>query len=195
MGVRAGGVLAAAGGAGVDGERSRSASGRPRRVRGRRGLRRLGGQGAAEWELAARGGLEGAIFAWGDEELPGGRAAANTWQGRFPWENLRRDGFEGTSPVGSFPANGFGLFDVCGNVWEWTSDRYRDAGGERRCCVGADPAAADGAAAAIPRRVIKGGSHLCAPSYCFRYRPAARQGQAVDSSTGHIGIRCVLRPR
>lgn len=149
----------------------------------------------AEWELAARGGLEGAIFAWGDEELPGGRAAANTWQGRFPWENLRRDGFEGTSPVGSFPANGFGLFDVCGNVWEWTSDRYRDAGGERRCCVGADPAAADGAAAAIPRRVIKGGSHLCAPSYCFRYRPAARQGQAVDSSTGHIGIRCVLRPR
>ena len=95
-----------------------------RRLRGRRGLRGLGGKELpteAEWELAARGGLDGAAFAWGDEHMPDGKPMANTWQGEFPWQNLKLDGFEGTSPVGSFPPNGYGLYDMTGNVWEWTS--------------------------------------------------------------------------
>jgi formylglycine-generating enzyme len=144
----------------------------------------------AEWEHAARGGLEGAAFAWGDEHFPGGKPAANTWQGRFPWENLGLDGYEGTSPVGSFPPNGYGLFDMTGNVWEWTTDFYAPAadGESPRCCA---PPVLEGER--FPRRVIKGGSHLCAPNYCLRYRPAARQGEAVDTSTGHIGFRCVAR--
>jgi formylglycine-generating enzyme len=143
-----------------------------------------------EWELAARGGLDGAAFAWGDEHFPGGRPAANTWQGEFPWQNLKLDGFEGTSPVGRFPANGFGLYDMCGNVWEWTTDFFAPHGAEapRACC---GPPIAPGER--FPRRVIKGGSHLCAPNYCLRYRPAARQGEAVDTSTSHIGFRCVSR--
>jgi formylglycine-generating enzyme len=146
----------------------------------------------AEWELAARGGLEGAVFSWGDDPFPDGKAMANTWQGEFPWQNLKVDGFEGTSPVGSFPPNGYGLFDMCGNVWEWTSDWFAlrnstEAGSP--CCVPRDP----GGGGHIPRKVIKGGSHLCAPNYCLRYRPAARQGEAVDTSTGHIGFRCVVR--
>jgi formylglycine-generating enzyme len=144
----------------------------------------------AEWELAARGGLNGAAFAWGDEHFPGGRPAANTWQGEFPWQNLKLDGFEGTSPVGRFPANGYGLYDMCGNVWEWTTDFFVPHGAEapRACC---GPPIAPGER--FPRRVIKGGSHLCAPNYCLRYRPAARQGEAVDTSTSHIGFRCVSR--
>jgi formylglycine-generating enzyme required for sulfatase activity len=153
----------------------------------------------AEWEYAARGGLEGAVFAWGDDHFPGGSAMANTWQGDFPWQNLVLDGFEGTSPVGSFAPNGYGLFDMCGNVWEWTADPFalhRSDSSPSPCC------APDGMRVerpesrppeTIPRRVIKGGSHLCAPNYCLRYRPAARQGQAVDSSTTHIGFRCALR--
>jgi formylglycine-generating enzyme len=140
----------------------------------------------AEWEYAARGGLEGAPYAWGDEPFPDGRPMANTWQGRFPWENLKVDGYEGTSPAGAFPPNGYGLFDMTGNVWEWTSDRFEEAAAASPCCP-------PGVDAAIPRRVIKGGSHLCAPSYCLRYRPAARQGEAVDTSTGHIGFRCLAR--
>ena len=145
----------------------------------------------AEWEYAARGGLEGAAFAWGDEQFPGGKPAANTWQGRFPWENLKLDGFEGTSPVGSFPPNGYGLFDMTGNVWEWTTDFFApSADGEARACCA--PAVVPGEQ--FPRRVIKGGSHLCAPNYCLRYRPAARQGEAVDTSTSHIGFRCIVRP-
>jgi formylglycine-generating enzyme required for sulfatase activity len=158
----------------------------------------------AEWELAARGGLEDAIFTWGDEHQPVGRPMANAWQGEFPWQNLRTDGYEGTSPVKSFPANGFGLFDMAGNVWEWTEDYFapRRAGGEQRsCCAPHNPRVASPErslamhepAARIPRRVIKGGSHLCAPNYCLRYRPAARQGEAIDTSTGHIGFRCVRR--
>lgn len=144
----------------------------------------------AEWERAARGGLEAAAFAWGDEHFPSGKPAANTWQGRFPWENLRLDGFEGTSPVGSFQPNGYGLFDMCGNVWEWTTDFYAAAGnGEAPACCAPSPAPGE----RFPRRVIKGGSHLCAPNYCLRYRPAARQGEAVDTSTGHIGFRCIAR--
>ena len=142
----------------------------------------------AEWERAARGGLEGATFAWGDDELPDGRHMANTWQGEFPWRDLRLDGFAGTSPVGAFPPNGFGLSDVCGNVWEWTADPY-PVEHEEGHGAGCAPAPQD----RFPRMVIKGGSHLCAPSYCLRYRPAARQAQAVESSTSHLGFRCVLR--
>jgi formylglycine-generating enzyme len=156
----------------------------------------------AEWELAARGGLEGAVFAWGDEHFPGGRAMANTWQGEFPWQNLKLDGFVGTSPAGSFPPNGYGLLDMTGNVWEWTTDWYsaRDADGpEKPCCVPRNPRvtspeASYGPGESIPRKVIKGGSHLCAPNYCLRYRPAARQAEAIDTSTSHIGFRCIVRP-
>jgi formylglycine-generating enzyme len=156
----------------------------------------------AEWEYAARGGLDGAVYAWGDDFSPGGRQMANTWQGEFPWQNLMLDGYAGTSPVAAFPANGHGLYDMAGNVWEWTADFFRQrhrADEAKACCVphnpriNADQASKIGAAE-IPRRVIKGGSHLCAPSYCLRYRPAARQGEAVDTSTGHLGFRCVIRP-
>jgi formylglycine-generating enzyme required for sulfatase activity len=156
----------------------------------------------AEWEYAARGGIEGATFVWGDEFAPGGRMMANTWQGEFPWQNLALDGFEGTSPVKSFRPNGFGLYDMAGNVWEWTSDyftRYDGEGETHACCVPANPRFDDASAASIgererfPRKVIKGGSHLCAPNYCLRYRPAARQGEAIDTSTSHIGFRCVVR--
>ena len=149
----------------------------------------------AEWERAARGGLEGARFAWGDEPTPGGRHLANWWQGEFPWQNLALDGWPGTSPVGSFPANGFGLHDVCGNVWEWTADAR--AAVRRRSPDAASRVLRAGTGSApelIPRQVIKGGSHLCAPSYCLRFRPAARQFEAVDTSTSHIGFRCVVRP-
>jgi formylglycine-generating enzyme required for sulfatase activity len=144
------------------------------------------------------------VFVWGDEFAPKGRMMANTWQGAFPWQNLELDGYPGTSPVKSYPPNGFGLFDMAGNVWEWTADYFAPehaADGEHPCCVPRNPrvTAPDrsygvGAPGAhIPRRVTKGGSHLCAPNYCLRYRPAARQGEAVDTSTGHIGFRCVVR--
>ena len=157
----------------------------------------------AEWEYAARGGLEGAAFAWGDEHFPDGKPMANTWQGEFPWQNLKLDGFEGTSPVGSFPPNGYGLYDMTGNVWEWTTDFFtqrttRTRSRSRAACRGILGSSSDqgsyAAGETIPRRVIKGGSHLCAPNYCLRYRPAARQGEAVDTSTGHIGFRCIVRP-
>jgi formylglycine-generating enzyme len=146
----------------------------------------------AEWEYASRGGLEGAVFAWGDEHFPDGRPMANTWQGEFPWQNLKLDGHEGTSRVGSFPPNGYGLHDTTGNVWEWTTDFFtpHHDGETHACCV---PQVLPGET--FPRRVIKGGSHLCAPNYCLRYRPAARQGEAIDTATGHIGFRCVIRPR
>jgi len=161
----------------------------------------------AEWEYAARGGLEGAAFAWGDEVRPGGKLMANQWQGDFPWRNTGARGWVGTTPVGLFPANGYGLLDVTGNVWEWTADYWsaRGAGAESPrapcCSPPRDPrvAAPDDSydigrpGAHIPRRVIKGGSHLCAPSYCLRYRPGARQPEAVDTSTSHIGFRCVIR--
>ena len=158
----------------------------------------------AEWEYMARGGLDQALFAWGDDERPGGRLMANHWQGEFPWQNHGAQGYEGTSPVGSFPPNGYGLYDVTGNVWEWTDDFFtakHAADAEKACCVPRNPRVelGEGAyvagepGAQIPRRVIKGGSHLCAPNYCLRYRPAARQGEAIDTSTGHIGFRCVRR--
>jgi len=158
----------------------------------------------AEWELAARGGLEGAVFPWGDEFAPNGRMMANTWQGEFPWQNLETDGYAGTSPVASFRPNGHGLYDMAGNVWEWTCDFFtpRHPGEtDKPCCAPSNPRVATPEHSfaigqpgeRIPRRVIKGGSHLCAPNYCLRYRPAARQGEAVDTSTGHIGFRCVVR--
>jgi formylglycine-generating enzyme required for sulfatase activity len=144
----------------------------------------------SEWEFAARGGLDGATYAWGEAFAPEGRAMANTWQGRFPWENLKLDGYEGTSPVDAFPANGYGLYDMIGNVWEWTASPFMPRRAEnfkKSCCVPSEPGGH------VARRVVKGGSHLCAPNYCLRYRPAARQGEAVDTSTCHIGFRCVVR--
>jgi len=152
----------------------------------------------AEWEFAARGGLEQARFTWGDEFAPNGAMMANTWQGEFPWQNLLDDGYAGTSPVGTFPANGYGLYDMAGNVWEWTVDAWAvPADGAHACCAPEVPRTieegASRAAHGIPRNVIKGGSHLCAPNYCLRYRPAARQGETVDTSTGHLGFRCVVR--
>jgi formylglycine-generating enzyme required for sulfatase activity len=159
----------------------------------------------AEWEMAARGGLERKVYTWGDEFAPKGRMMANTWQGEFPWQNLLLDKYAGTSPVKTFPANGYGLFDMAGNVWEWTSDYYtpvHDAP-QHACCGPADNPRITSPSKSydtgnvgenIPRRVVKGGSHLCAPNYCLRYRPAARQAQAVETSTGHIGFRCVIHP-
>ena len=158
----------------------------------------------AEWEFAARGGLEGAIFAWGDDHFPDGKPMANSWQGEFPWQNLKLDGFEGTSPVGSFPPNGYGLYDMTGNVWEWTSDWYvprHPDPAEHACCVPSNPRVTSPdqsyhpvqPGARFPRRVIKGGSHLCAPNYCLRYRPAARQPQMIDTSMAHLGFRCIVR--
>jgi formylglycine-generating enzyme required for sulfatase activity len=150
----------------------------------------------AEWEFAARGGLDGAEYAWGDELMPTGKAMANTWQGEFPYENTLLDGCEGTSPVGKFPPNGYGLYDVCGNVWEWTADWYANAGSAASPCCSGDLRAASvdpNDPSRIPRKVMKGGSHLCAPNYCRRYRPAARMAQAIDTSTNHLGFRCLVR--
>jgi formylglycine-generating enzyme len=157
----------------------------------------------AEFEFAARGGLESAEFAWGDELYPKGRMMANTWQGDFPYTNSLEDGYERTSPVGSFPANGYGLYDTIGNVWEWTSDWYQEHKEIKKppCCTvdnprggelenSFDPAMPE---IKIPRKVIKGGSFLCAPSYCRRYRPAARMAQAIDTSTCHLGFRLIVR--
>ncbi len=149
----------------------------------------------SEWEFAARGGLTQAAYVWGNEFAPAGRMMANTWQGEFPWENLKLDGFEGSSPVGAFPANGFGLFDMAGNVWEWTSEIYASPRSDRdgRPCCARNGRQHGFGADGIPVKVLKGGSFLCAPNYCLRYRPAARQGLAIDTSACHIGFRCVVR--
>ena len=158
----------------------------------------------AEWEFAARGGLDQATYTWGDEFAPKGRMMANTWQGEFPWQNLLLDRYQGTAPVKSFPPNGYGLFDMAGNVWEWTLDFFVPRHPDEvmhSCCAPSNPRVLDADASraigepgeAIPRRVTKGGSHLCAPNYCHRYRPAARQGEQVDTSTAHIGFRCIVR--
>lgn len=161
----------------------------------------------AEWEFAARGGLDGADYAWGDALAPGGAMMANYWRGLFPFANARADGGYRTTPVGAYPPNGHGLHDMIGNVWEWTADWYAlpragpAAPGRKSCCAIPDPrggnrrGSVDPAApgAAIGRKVLKGGSHLCAANYCQRYRPAARHPQATDSATSHIGFRCVKR--
>ncbi|HEV7422288.1 MAG TPA: formylglycine-generating enzyme family protein [Mycobacterium sp.] len=160
----------------------------------------------AEWEYAAQGGAT-STYAWGDEVAPGGLPMANTWQGRFPYRNDGALGWVGTSPVGTFPPNGFGLLDMIGNVWEWTTSRFlpysahhRLAGAQRPgdrggpeatkgCCT----PSASSARTPDPAisQTLKGGSHLCAPEYCHRYRPAARSAQSQDSATTHIGFRCV----
>jgi formylglycine-generating enzyme required for sulfatase activity len=157
----------------------------------------------AEWERAARGGLENAVYAWGDELTPQGRHMANTWQGAFPTQNLLEDGYARTSPVGVFPANAYGLYDMIGNVWEWTSDWFADrhpADAAKACCIPSNPRGGTLEKSVdardpihIPRKVLKGGSHLCAPNYCQRYRPAARYPQPIDTSTSHVGFRCVRR--
>lgn len=174
----------------------------------------------AEWEFAARGGLDGAEFAWGDDDPQEHAPIANTWQGRFPFENLELDGWTRTSPVGTFEPNGYGLYDVAGNVWEWTADWYlanpagppedRTSAGDAdtASCCSPDPSTirrnpTGGSPEesldprqpqfAIPRRVVKGGSHLCVRNYCFRYRPAARQPQMVDTGMSHLGFRTIVR--
>lgn len=134
-----------------------------------------------QWEYAARGGLDSKAYAWGDELAPGGSWQANTWQGSFPFENSNGDGFVGRSPVGCFAANGYGLYDMIGNVWEWTRDPYSR---------GVADAAAE--AGGVNRAVIKGGSFLCAPNFCRRYRPAARHAQEADLGTNHLGFRTVI---
>jgi sulfatase modifying factor 1 len=158
----------------------------------------------AEWEFAARGGLDDAEFAWGNEFNPNGQHMANTWQGAFPTENLGTDGYERTSPVRAFPPNGYGLYDMIGNVWEWTSDWWADChlhDAPKACCVPLSPRGGSEQvshdprqpAIVIPRKVLKGGSHLCAPNYCRRYRPAARHAEPIDTSTSHVSFRCVKR--
>lgn len=158
----------------------------------------------AEFEWAARGAGGDTEYAWGDELAPGGRHLANTWQGEFPWQNLAEDGHPGTSPVGAFPANAYGLHDMIGNVWEWTCDWYSPRHAQpaaKACCIPSNPRGPVREASydpteqqtRVPRKVMKGGSHLCAPNYCERYRPAARMAQAVDTSTSHLGFRCVVR--
>jgi formylglycine-generating enzyme required for sulfatase activity len=156
----------------------------------------------AEWERAARGGLSGAEFTWGVEFTPGGRYMANSWQGEFPMVNECADGFEWTAPVGSFPPNGYGLFDMAGNVWEWTTDWFEERHlVAHACCTISNPRGGERDRSfdpcmpetKIPRKVMKGGSFLCAPNYCRRYRPAARMAQPVDTSTCHLGFRCIVR--
>jgi formylglycine-generating enzyme required for sulfatase activity len=146
-----------------------------------------------EWEYAARGGIAGATYVWGEQFMPGGKVMANTWHGRFPWENLKPPGDRRTSPVRRFPPNGYGLYDVAGNVWEWTRSSWTESHGavgtpRPACCSPQVEHLVE-----TDRRVTKGGSYLCAPTYCHRYRPAARQGHTVRSTTGHIGFRCVRR--
>jgi formylglycine-generating enzyme required for sulfatase activity len=158
----------------------------------------------AEWEFAARGGLADEEFAWGNALMPGGVNMANIWQGNFPLRNLSEDGFERTSPVTAFAPNGYGVYDMIGNVWEWISDWWsgkHEADAPKACCIPRNPRGGPEAASLdlcqptirIPRKVLKGGSHLCAPNYCRRYRPAARHAEPVDTSTSHVGFRCVIR--
>jgi formylglycine-generating enzyme required for sulfatase activity len=158
----------------------------------------------AEWELAARGGLDDVDYAWGSELAPGGVTMANTWSGTFPTHSSKPQGKDRTTPVKSFPANGYGAYDLIGNVWEWTTDYWSTRHPQpaaRSCCIPQNPrgAAIDESYDSrqpeirIPRRVLKGGSHLCAPNYCRRYRPAARHAEPEDTSTSHVGFRCVKR--
>lgn len=137
----------------------------------------------AQWEYAARGGLEGRRYPWGDDLTPGGEHCCNVWQGRFPAHNDAADGYVGTAPAGAFPPNGYGLHNVCGNVWEWCADRFSATHPEG---LQHDPAGPDQG----ERRVIRGGSYLCHESYCFRFRVAARSANLPDATAGHMGFRC-----
>lgn len=158
----------------------------------------------AEWEFAAWGGEQEHEYSWGKELAPDGRMMANYWQGEFPWQNLALDGYERTSPVGIFEPNAYGLYDMIGNVWEWTSDWYaekRGDGPKPPCCIPQNPRGGEEKNSYDPclpeitigRKVLKGGSHLCAENYCRRYRPSARYAQPIDSSASHVGFRCVSR--
>ena len=166
----------------------------------------------AEWEYAARGGLDNHDYAWGDALEPDGVQLANYWRGIFPFANQRADGGYRTTAVGHYPPNGYGLYDMIGNVWEWTQDWYGDtrpkgksftvkSGKKADCCAIDNPRGGNERSSRDPampklkigRKVLKGGSHLCAENYCRRYRPAARLPQMIDSTASHIGFRCVLR--
>jgi sulfatase modifying factor 1 len=144
----------------------------------------------AEWEYAARAGST-STYAWGAEVKPNGQLMANTWQGRFPYQNTGANGWVGTSPIGTFPANAFGLVDMIGNVWEWTTTDYQARHAMASPCCGPSDVPTQPVADVTSRKALKGGSHLCAPEYCLRYRPAARSPQSLDTSTTHIGFRCV----
>ncbi|MET9256410.1 formylglycine-generating enzyme family protein [Streptomyces sp. NPDC003717] len=137
----------------------------------------------AEWEYAARGGLEQRRYPWGDELTPGGAHRCNIWQGRFPTKNTAEDGYRGTAPVTAYEPNGFGLYNVAGNVWEWCADRWGTEHGARHRTDPKGPAQGSS-------RVMRGGSYLCHHSYCNRYRVAARTANTPDSSTGNLGLRC-----
>jgi formylglycine-generating enzyme required for sulfatase activity len=160
----------------------------------------------AEWEFAARGGLEGKVYEWGDELLIDNKPMANFWQGEFPWQRMNLHGHERTTPVGYFSPNGYGLYDMSGNVWEWTSDWFASkhkSDPSKPCCIPVNPVGVSKERSydpyqpqvKIPRKVLKGGSHLCSMNYCYRFRPAARSAQMIDSSSGHIGFRCVIRKK
>jgi formylglycine-generating enzyme len=138
----------------------------------------------AQWELAARGGIDGAAYAWGEDPEPNDARLANYWHGDFPWRP--EPGYGTTTPVGSYPPNGYDLFDMSGNVWEWTTDWF---GGTETASL--DPAQPQ---FPVPRRLVKGGSFLCADSYCLRYRPAARRPQMIDTGMSHVGFRCARNP-
>ena len=157
----------------------------------------------AQWEFAARGGRDGEDD-WSSAFDAEGKPIANTWQGVFPVYNSNEDGYVGTAPVGCFKPNGYGLYDMIGNVWEWTSDWFapkHEPEAPKACCIPENPGGGSEAASydpcqpniKIPRKVLKGGSHLCAPNYCRRYRPAARHAHPVDTSTSHVGFRCIIR--
>ena len=190
-------------------QRARRSSGRPVAYRDAEAYATWAGKALpseAEWEFAARGGLDGAEFAWGDEFTPGGKHMANTWQGDFPRQNLCSDGFERTSPVTAFPPNGYGLYDMIGNVWEWTSDWYapkHEADAPKACCIPDNPRGGSEAGSYDPaptrrQNSTQGAQRRLAPvrpNYCRRYRPAARHAQPVDTSTSHVGFRCIIRDR
>jgi len=156
----------------------------------------------AQWERAARGGLEGTTFTWGDEPEAPGERRAHYWHGEFPWR--AEPGYGTTAPVGSYPPNGYGLADMAGNVWEWTDDWYVETrfADTAPCCAPRDPRGGTREDSLdprqpqfrVPRKVIKGGSFLCADSYCLRYRPAARRPQMIDTGMSHVGFRCAAGP-
>ena len=152
----------------------------------------------AEWEFAARGGLDGKPYTWGDEFQPGGKFMANTYQGSFPNRNTGEDGFVATSPVRAFPPNGYGLYGMAGNVWEWTADWYRPDTYAKRASTGVvvhnptGPADSfDPSEPGVAKRVHKGGSFLCTDQYCARYMPGGRGRGVVDTGTNHLGCRLV----